>query len=479
MTLKPGGFWTRRWLVTYAGISILVLATLHVVREYHHASFITDHHLPLPYTTAGSTYHDPCASLGGLEDVFIIIRTGSNEVHKKLPSLLNTTLPCYRHYGIWSDREEEFAGQRIGNALDELDSGLVSQHPDFEYYRRLQEHGKGAGFTSEEIEGWKDAPNTGFGRDVPGWKLDKWKFLPTANKAYRQSPTSKWYIFTELDTYIFWNSLLTWLSHLDASQPYYIGRQMNMGSDRFAYGGAGIIISNPAMRLLVERSENDTRAYNELTLSQWAGDYVLSKVMGDAGVELSWAWPTLEGDMPSTLDFRANSRAGYPLWCYYATTYHHMAPENIHSYFAFDQDWDSKRNASHPQFPRHSDLFRKFVLPHLSHRIDEWDNLSTDVRTGDPTTFEECRAFCVDRAECLQFSFLEATGLDNSNICKTLDTIKLGQKRVPRPESEVEGLSAEEKEKNRNISSGWIVDRVEGFMRDLDGRCSGQDWVAV
>jgi hypothetical protein len=341
MGLTPGGLWNRRRLVTYAGISTLVIAILHVLREYRHVPFITDRHLPLPYITTGSKPHDPCASLGGLEDVFVIVRTGSNEAHKKLPPLLNTTLPCYRHYGIWSDMEEEFAGQHIGNALDELDSGLVAQHPDFEYYRRLQEHGK-EGFTSKEIEDWADAPNTGVGRDVPGWKLDKWKFMSTASKAYRQSPRSKWYVFTECDTYIFWHSLLTWLSHIDASRPYYVGRQMNLGSDKFAYGGAGIIISNPAMKHLVERHQNHTRAYNELTLSQWAGDYVLSKVMKDAGVELSWAWPTLEGDMPSTLDFKSKSSAGYPLWCYYATTYHHMTPGNIHSYYAFDQEWDSK-----------------------------------------------------------------------------------------------------------------------------------------
>jgi len=347
MGLTPGGLWNRRRLVSYAGISILVIATLHVFREYRHVPFITDRHLPLPHITTGSKPHDPCSSLGGLEDVFVIVRTGSNEAHKKLPPLLNTTLPCYRHHGIWSDMEEEFAGQHIGNALDELDSGLIAQHPDFEYYRRLQEHGK-EGFTSKEIEDWTDAPNTGLGRDVPGWKLDKWKFLPTASKAYRQSPTSKWYVFTECDTYIFWHSLLTWLSHIDASRPYYIGRQMNLGSDKFAYGGAGIIISNPAMKRLVERHENDTRAYNELTLSQWAGDYIISKVMNDAGVELSWAWPTLEGDMPSTLDFKVKPSAGYPLWCYYATTYHHMTPENIYSYYAFDQEWNSKVSQTHP-----------------------------------------------------------------------------------------------------------------------------------
>ncbi|TGJ87064.1 hypothetical protein E0Z10_g1676 [Xylaria hypoxylon] len=327
----------RRRLITYVGVLILLIGAFHVLYEYRRVSFVTDDSV----TTPDEKGHqgDPCASLGGLEDVFVIVRTGSNEVHQKLPPLLNTTLPCFQHYGIWSDREEEFAGLHIADALDEIDPDLLEQHSDFEYYRYLQEYGKGA-VLSDEVVGWVDAPNTGLGRDTPAWKLDKWKFVPVARKAYRQHPTSRWYAFIEGDTYVLWASLLAWLSDIDASQPYYIGRQMNLGSEVFAYGGAGIIISNPAMELLIEQHTKDPEGYDELTINQWAGDFILSKVMSDAGVELSQVWPTLEGEMPSMLDLKSMSTKGYRLWCYYATSYHHMTADDIYLYHDFEQRWN-------------------------------------------------------------------------------------------------------------------------------------------
>lgn len=27
------------------------------------------------------------------------------------------------------------------------------------------------------------------------------------------------------------------------------------------------------------------------------------------------------------------------------------------------------------------------------------------------------------------------------------------------------------------VTSGWLMDRVEDYIKDLDSRCSGEDWV--
>lgn len=331
------GFTSRnhRRLIIYAGVFILVLGTIHLL---HGGSA----HVPLLAATSLTRSYrtDSCALLAGIEDVFVIIRTGSNELRQKLPPLLKTTVPCFQHYGIWSDLKEEFSGYHIADALDEINPELLKHHSDFEYYRYLQENGRETA-ASGELASWTDAPNTNFGRDTPAWKLDKWKFLPAARKAYRESPTSKWYIFLECDTYIFWNTLLTYLSALDPSKPYYIGRQMNIATELFAYGGAGIVISNAAMAKLVERYTTYIDGYDKLSISQWAGDYILSKAMLDAGVELSQVWPTLEGEMPSTLNLKSTSTRGRVLWCYYAASYHHMTPDDIYTYYKFDQKWFS------------------------------------------------------------------------------------------------------------------------------------------
>ncbi|KAI0871805.1 hypothetical protein GGS24DRAFT_491936 [Hypoxylon argillaceum] len=439
----------RRRLMIYAGITIFVVVAFNLLRGSPHLSLVADDASTIPYFIDENWRQDPCASLRGLEDVFVMVRTGSNEVHQKLPPLLNTTFHCFRHYGIWSDMEGDFAGQHISNALDDIDPRLLEHHPEFEYYRHLQEHGSGI-ISSEETASWADAPNTDFGRNTPAWKLDKWKFIPIAMKAYRQRPTSKWYIFIECDTYVFWNSLLAYLSKIDASRLYYIGRQMNIAKDVFAYGGAGIIISNPAMKKLVEQHAAHLEEYNILTINQWAGDYVLSRVLLDAGVQLSQVWPTLEGDSPAVLDMKSMSTKGRPIWCYYVGTYHHLTPDDIYAYYDFDRSWDLVKRG----FPRHGDIFRHVIYPQMKDMKSEWDNLSLEKRSEN-ASFLECREICENERGCVQFSLTAGT-------CRTSRVMKLGRRQ----------------QSDMQVDSGWIVERVESFMKDMDASCSRQGWIA-
>ncbi|KAJ2985150.1 hypothetical protein NUW58_g4735 [Xylaria curta] len=450
MGLGPLWLGNRRRLVVYAGIFILIIGTLHVIRGTH---VVTDDILATPYLVGGEVHQeDPCASLGGLEDIFVIVRTGSNEVRQKLPPLLNTTLPCFRQYGIWSDLEEEFAGHHIANALDEIDSSLLEQHSDFEYYRHLQEQGKNT-LSSEDAANWADAPNTGFGRDTPAWKLDKWKFLPVAKKAYQQNSTSKWYVFIECDTYVLWSSVLAWLSGIDASRPYYIGRQMNIGDAVFAYGGGGIFISNPAMEKLVERYTAESATYNELTINQWAGDFILSRAMLDVGIEVTPAWPTLEGERPAALDMNSRSTQGHNLGCYNAATYHHMTPDDIYAYYDFDIRWNLAKHG----LPRHGDIFRQMVWPQMQDWMPNWDNLSPDVQSEN-ATYAECKEICENQADCLQFSLTART-------CKTSRGAKLGKQQLPADQSK------------ERIDSGWVLNRVEAMMKDVEASCNKEGWI--
>ncbi|KAI3341426.1 hypothetical protein F4824DRAFT_313038 [Ustulina deusta] len=441
----------RRQLTTNVGILILIVGVFHLFHESRRVSVNTSQHVTTATSVDEKGHQGHCPSLGGLEDVFVIVRTGSNEVNQKIPPLLNTTLPCFRHYGIWSDMEEEFAGIHIADALDEIDSGLVAQHSDFEYYRYLRAYGKSA--VSDEVAGWADAPNTDLGRDTPAWKLDKWKFLPVASKAYRQHPTSKWYVFIEGDTYVFWTSLLAYLSAIDASKPLYIGREMNIGSSVFAYGGAGIIVSNSAMGMLVKQHTADNKTYNEFTINQWAGDFILSRVITDAGVELSPIWPTLEGEKLAMIDVKTISNEGRFLWCYNVASYHHMNPDDIYTYYDFERRWKLANNT----FPRHGDIFRELVFPQMKDQISYWDNLSSDVQSEN-ASFAECRRICESQADCVQFSLA-------SHTCKTSSSAKLGKGQ------------SNEQQWNAPVDSGWILKRVESFMEKMEASCSGSRWV--
>jgi hypothetical protein len=279
-----------------------------------------------------------CDHLQGLDDVFLILRTGANDAPKKLPIHFNTTLLCLpeHSYGIWSDLEEDVGEHHVENALDEMDRSIVANHPDFEYYRSLQENGK-----SSIEEAWQGAPNTEGGRDTPAWRLDKWKFLPLARKAFRRQPDAKWFIYMECDSYIHWASMLTWLSYLDATKPYYLGQQMQIGNDIFAYGGSTIVISNLAMKAVVDHYTTNLQSYDDLTSSHWAGDCVLGKVMQDAGVELSWLWPTFYSEMPFNMDFNGTfGPVDTRPWCFNAMTYHHASPSDIDQIFRFEHKWN-------------------------------------------------------------------------------------------------------------------------------------------
>ncbi|KAI2616336.1 glycosyltransferase family 31 protein [Hypoxylon sp. NC1633] len=393
----------------------------------------------------------PCGSLKGIEDLFVILRTGATEAPKKLPVHFTTTLRCVPNYSIYSDYEEDIEGHHIFNALDEVNPEIIASHSDFEYYRRLQAGGRDA-FTAEELSQWATARNTKGGRDSPGWKLDKWKFLPLAEKALRARPNAKWYIFIESDSYILWQTLLEWLSHFDASKPHYLGMQMQIADVVFAYGGGGFAISKPALKKLVQRRKENLAFYDEFTGDHWAGDCVLGKVMADAGVNLLWSFPTLSSDQPTDIDLNSTFGGGDKKpWCYYAASYHHLPPAEYTKFAKFEQNW----NQEHTHRLRHRDVFRFYVLPRISSEAADWDNLS-DVDQSEVISFDACRSVCENQPDCLQFSF-------SGQSCKTSTTLILGH-QIP------EGA-------DERVKSGWVIERVKDYTERMDKSCGRKDWV--
>jgi hypothetical protein len=290
------------------------------------------------YDSKGRTY-DACAGLEALDDYFVTLRTGTTDAPKKLPAHFTTTLRCVPHYEIYSDFEEVIEGHHVHDVLNEVNPEIVASHPDFEYYNRLRGKGRDA-FSEEEISKWTSAKNTNSGRDSPGWRLDKWKFLPLAEKAFRDRPQAKWFIFIESDTYILWKSLIAWLDHFDPSLPWYLGQQMQIGDVVFAYGGAGFAISQPALKKVVEHRNANLKFYDDFTAGHWAGDCVLGKALADVGVPLMWAFPTLSSEEPADTDFESGfGGAEKHPWCFYAASYHHLPPAEYSEFYDFEQKW--------------------------------------------------------------------------------------------------------------------------------------------
>ncbi|KAJ5930524.1 hypothetical protein N7466_006017 [Penicillium verhagenii] len=389
---------------------------------------------------------DPiCPPLPGIEDVLVVMKTGVTESRDKVPIHFSTTLRCIPHYVIYSDFEEEIEGVTIHDALRTMDRDVTQQVEDFDLYNRLKKLGR----EGLEQGDFADEANSAIGKpNNPGWKLDKWKFLPMAQEAYAYKSDAKWFIFMEADTYISWPTVLAWLARFDPTKPVYLGTETQIADTIFAHGGSGFMLSNPALRAASDEYERRRADLDDYTNGHWAGDCVLGRVLADVGVDLHFSWPILQNSNLGELDEFATDLYRLP-WCYIAVGFHHLSPADIEGLWKFEQKrWHDKNK----RILLHSDVFREWLYPEMlaqPTRLD-WDNFS-DEEQPYATTFEHCRQVCETEKKCVQFSFRDGT-------CFTGNRPRLG---VSRPGS--------------NAASGWLTSRVRGMM-DVSGSCRAPEY---
>ena len=309
---------------------------------------------PRPKTVPGpahSSSHNylPCRNLPGANDTVVIVKTGSTELPDRLPIHLTTTLRCYPNYLIFSDHEEYYQGEHIIDALDDVSTKIREEHPDFHLHRRLRQMGRQA-LAPEEIHHDVARADAWTGHtENPGWKLDKWKFLPMVKRTYEEYPNKKWYVFVEADTYLLWASYLQFVAALDHTKPHYTGNQMAIGPDLFAHGGSAFIVSNPGMKTVVDHYNNDKDGIETFTGNHWAGDCVLGVAFRNAGVPFTFAWPVLQTDDPGQIPYtQADGRlVDDPKkrpWCYPTVSYHHTNAELVEDLWKFEQQWISSKD---------------------------------------------------------------------------------------------------------------------------------------
>jgi hypothetical protein len=167
----------------------------------------------------------------------------------------------------------------------------------------------------------------------------------------------KWYVFAEGDTSILWSTLQAYLASMDHTQPHYLGSSTNIGDDpAFAYGGAGFIVSQPAMRMVADYYSTHKAQIEITTENAWAGDAVLGRIFFDAGVPVKDIWPVVHGASTSQALFARPFSPGVPkeaeqVWCYPAASLHHMSPAAVNSLWHYEQKWLEQRvNVSWPSF---------------------------------------------------------------------------------------------------------------------------------
>lgn len=274
-----------------------------------------------------------CPTLPGIDDVQVIMKTGVTEALDKVPVHFQTTLRCIPNYVIYSDFDEVISGVPVHDALRNMDEGIKQTVPDFNIYNRIRSMGR-AGLAQDDFS---DAGNSALGKpDNPGWKLDKWKFLPMVQETYRRNPQAKWYVFMEADTYFSWGSLLAWLEKFNPEEALYIGTETQIADVVFAHGGSGFIVSNPAMKRVTDQYAAKSADIHAYTAGHWAGDCVLGKILFDVGVPLHFSWPMLQNSNVGELDEFSPDFYRRP-WCFPAVAFHHLSAMDIQSLWEFEQ----------------------------------------------------------------------------------------------------------------------------------------------
>ncbi|KAL4866728.1 hypothetical protein BDV12DRAFT_172545 [Aspergillus spectabilis] len=381
-----------------------------------------------------------CPSLPGIENVLVVLKTGVTEAHDKLPIHRNTTLRCIPNYIVWSDYEEEIADIPVHDVLYN-ESSHLHQLPDFNLYTRVRSHGRNA-LTDKDLS---DDPSTPFGKSNPGWKLDKWKFVPMIEHTYRTDPNKDWYVFMEADTYIVWSNMLAWLGKLDHRRPYYLGNQMQIRDVLFAHGGSGFVISRPAMERAAAQLESRREYWDGITGEEWAGDCVLGRLLKEAGVNLTWSWPMLQLAPPKEID-HFGSNYGRTQWCFPAVSFHHLRPGEIRELNTLEDKW---RGSKEPMLWR--DVFWELGRPRISSSpVQDWDNEAPEEKKV-VKTFDECRKLCEKDKRCLQY----VRRVDG--MCAIARDVRIGESRM-------------------GFTSGWMLDRIDDVAKKL-GTCPQPTWV--
>ncbi|KAL1581953.1 hypothetical protein WHR41_09502, partial [Cladosporium halotolerans] len=338
-------------------------------------------------------------------------------------------------------------------ALADVSPSITEHNSDFELYRRLRKGGRSSLHPSQLAGPPDEIPNMSGKSENPGWKLDKWKFLPMINRTLQMRPDKQWYVFVEADTCVLWSMLLRYLESFDPTKPIYAGNPKLVGEVMFAHGGSGFVVSRPALESVVEHYATRKKEIESFTNEHWAGDCVLGKVLLYLGVSVTNVWPVFQRDYPGFLSYTPADRRPVASkspreWCGLTVSYHHMAPSEIEELWHLEQDWLINQNPG-KKVLRHIDIFTKFAMPRMKSVKGNWDNLSED-RSMIASSIDECRHKCMADPECMQYS------CDKDKLCKTHVHLRLGRAKP-------------------GVTSGWIRDRVVDFAQGM-ASCEGASW---
>lgn len=293
---------------------------------------------PVSQNTSGLSPDEFCRSFPrqALESIQPVLKIGHQDVGKPaLTAQLNTVSACLDNLLIFSDMTEDVGNDRV--ALDVLADVSALYRKESREFRT-------------NYDALKESQRTGKADpSIDGKTLDKYKFLPMIERAWKLRPERPWYFFFEVDTYIFWDNVFRFLDKFDPDHPLYMGSPSN-GRKRpdtgtrtyFANGGPGFIMSRGAMKKFLERQVGDDGEFLEDPVAhRWidhavedcCGDSVLGWAMYFTGIPISGFWPMFNPHPAHGLAFQED------YWCQPLLTLHKTKAEDVRDLW----NWEAER----------------------------------------------------------------------------------------------------------------------------------------
>ncbi|KOS18241.1 Beta-1 [Escovopsis weberi] len=408
-----------------------------------------------------------------LEYVQPVLKVGHGDAPDKLAAQLESVSACFAPDDllIMSDLDETFGNYTAFDVLAHLPARYYDRtyNPDIKSYLRMKEL---------SINGLLDVDQEATDK-IDGWAIDKYKFLPQIERAWRVKPNKPFYFFYETDTYIFWDAVFRFLQTFDPDAPIYMGSPSPGRVDEsrnvktwFANGGPGFALSRGAVKRLLARETSASGQFTEPSATQkWlpvlthdcCGDSVLGWALWHSGVPLQGYWPMFNAHPLHGIPFDS------PYWCQPVLSLHKTRPEDMRPLWR----WEFARRTNDRPL-----LYADLLGYHFGGRDDVsrtgWDNgdwngwIADDGK--DIESFDACREACVADKGCVQFNW---RGRD-ARKCLLMRTFRYGSKRDAETMMEQDGDRGG-KERWVDFTAGWLGERMEQWRTKKT--CDVVEWV--
>lgn len=451
------------------------------VSEYYSFS-TTSSFFPVSIDPAEKTTNELCASFPKhlLQTIQPVLKLGHADAKDRIDAQFDSVSACFGkdELLVYSDLEEEVRGHQVIDVLADLPELYYHDNPDFINYiwqKEMRENGT--------LDVDKEATAR-----INGWRMDKFKFLPMIERAWRTKPNKDFYFFFETDTYVFWDNAFRFLQTFDPDAPLYMGSPSPGTHDVkqdiktwFANGGPGFVLSRGAVKALLVRKTTPYGQYIEppapekwlpMLRDDCCGDSVLGWALWNVSVPLRGYWPL----------FNPHPLHGIPFsdkyWCQPVMTLHKTQPKDMVDVWRWEF---GQRKLGRPLL--YSDVWR-FHHPGDRKIADNWDNGKWDFWVAPPEakidSFDACGSYCSDNDECLQFNW---RGRDEQK-CVLSKSFRVGDAREPEKiiEPEVKDDKGnvippppDRKDRWVDFKSGWMTERIEQWRNKRN--CSEVQWV--